>query len=80
MIEAEAELAHDTAKRLKDLAVEVLFINGTADRYFPLPIIEETARLMGDKAVVRLYEGKGHGSVMEDKRFIEDVREFITKG
>jgi pimeloyl-ACP methyl ester carboxylesterase len=80
MIEAEAELNHDTEARLADLTVPVLLINGTADRYFPLPIVEQTARLMGEHVILKLYGGRGHGNLMEDERFIPDVRAFIKEG
>lgn len=80
MIEAEAELAHDTGPSLAGLTVPVLLINGTADLYFPLPIVEETARLMGEHVILKLYEGRGHGNLIADKRFIPDVRNFIEEG
>lgn len=79
MIEAEAELAHDTGPSLAGLTIPVLLINGTADFYFPLPVVEETARLMGKHVTCKLYEGRGHGNLMEDKRFIPDIRAFIAE-
>ena len=75
----EAELAHDTGPRLAGLTVPVLLINGTADIYFPLTIVEETVRLMGEHVTLKLYEGRGHGNLMKDKRFISDVRAFIAE-
>jgi len=77
MIEAQAELAHDTGERLSGLTVPVLLVCGAKDKYFPREIVEETARLMGENGILRLYEGRGHGNLMEDKRFIPDVRAFI---
>ena len=54
---------------------------GQFDQFdFPLPIIEGTARLMGEHVTLKPYEGRGHGNLMEDKRFVPDLRQFIEEG
>jgi len=78
-IEIEAECAHDTAERLPGLRVPVLLIGGTADVFFTPQILRETAGLMGEHVILRLYEGRAHGDLIEDKRFIPDVRAFIEE-
>lgn len=77
MVEAEAALSHDTGKRLSGLTVPVLLICGAEDIYFPRQIVEETARLMGEHGILKLYAGRGHMDLMDDARFIPDLRAFI---
>ncbi|MBU4451075.1 MAG: alpha/beta hydrolase [Actinobacteria bacterium] len=76
IIEAEAELAHDASDSLRRIKVPVLVVYGGDDIYFPKQYVEEMGELI-QNSVLKLYEGKGHMSVMKDKRFIKDVSEFV---
>lgn len=76
LIEAQAELTHDATERLGRIEVPVLILCGDADPYFPLPYIEETARMIPD-AELKLYAGKGH-DIMMDARFGRDILDFVT--
>jgi pimeloyl-ACP methyl ester carboxylesterase len=77
MIEAKAEVAHDAADALPRIAVPVLVVGGTDDFAFPLPVVEEMARLIPN-AQLRIYQG-GHTAAFLDKRFLPDVREFTGR-
>lgn len=76
MVEAEAEVAFDAREILHEIDVPVLIIAGRRDTFFPPEITEETARLMPD-ATLKMYEDRGHGGVIFDKRFPRDLLEFI---
>ena len=78
LIEAEAECAHDASESFRKIENPVLIIAGTNDIYFPKPLVEEAAHLI-DNAVLNLYEGRGHGDLMRDKRLIPDILSFIGK-
>ena len=78
MIEAEAEVAHDAQEVLPSISVAVLICVGTDDVYFPQAIVEETARLI-ERSELKQYEGRGHVSLMRDKRLIPDIQEFLSK-
>lgn len=76
IIEGEAEASHDASDAIVTIDAPVLIIGGTADIYFPQPLIEETHHRIKN-SVLTLYEGKGHMSVMTDKRFPQDIMEFV---
>ncbi|MCP4750403.1 MAG: alpha/beta hydrolase [Proteobacteria bacterium] len=76
MIEVEAELSHNAEEKLRTIKVPVLIINGDSDIYIPKALAEETAALVPN-SIFRLYEGKGHLGVLEDKRFIEDIQDYV---
>ena len=56
----------------------VLIVSGSRDRFFPPAIIDETAALVPDCAVVR-YGGKGHLGTGTDKRVARDVLSFADR-
>jgi pimeloyl-ACP methyl ester carboxylesterase len=78
MVEAEAEVAYDARDVLPDIPVPVLLVCGDEDLYFPKEVYEETARLIPD-CTLRLYEGAGHVGTTRDRRFPQDVLEFVRQ-
>jgi pimeloyl-ACP methyl ester carboxylesterase len=76
MVEAEAEMAFDAREVLPDISVPVLLVCGDADMYIPKELYEETARLIPD-CTLRMYEGIGHVGAVRDKRFPQDVLDFV---
>jgi pimeloyl-ACP methyl ester carboxylesterase len=78
MVEAEAELAFDAREVLPDISVPVLLVCGDADMYIPKELYEETARLIPD-CTLRMYEGIGHVGAVRDKRFPQDVLDFVRQ-
>ena len=78
MVEAEAEVACDARDVLPAIPVPVLLVCGDGDLYFPKEVYEETARLIPDCAL-RMYEGAGHVGATRDRRFPQDVLEFVRQ-
>jgi pimeloyl-ACP methyl ester carboxylesterase len=78
MVEAEAEVACDAREILPAIRVPVLLVCGDEDLYFPKEIYEETARLIPD-CTLRMYEGAGHAGAIRDRRFPQDVLEFVRQ-
>jgi pimeloyl-ACP methyl ester carboxylesterase len=78
MVEAEAEVAFDARDVLPAIAVPVLLVCGDEDLYFPKEVYEETARLIPD-CTLRMYEGSGHVGAVRDKRFPQDVLDFVRQ-
>jgi pimeloyl-ACP methyl ester carboxylesterase len=79
MVEAEAEVACDAREILSDIPVPVLLACGDEDLYFAKEVYEETARLIPD-CRLRMYEGVGHVGAVRDKRFPQDVQDFVRQG
>ena len=78
MVEAEAEMAFDAREILADISVPVLLVCGDADMYIPKELYAETARLIPD-CTLRMYEGIGHVGAIRDKRFPQDVLDFVRQ-
>jgi pimeloyl-ACP methyl ester carboxylesterase len=78
MVEAEAEMAYDARDVLPTIRVPVLLVCGDEDLYFPKEVYEETARLIPD-CTLRMYEGAGHTGAIRDKRFPQDVLDFVRQ-
>ena len=78
MVEAEAEVAFDAREVLPDISVPVLLVCGDEDMYIPKEVYEETARLIPD-CTLRMYEGIGHVGAVRDKRFPQDVLDFVRQ-
>jgi pimeloyl-ACP methyl ester carboxylesterase len=78
MVEAEAEVACDARDVLPAIPVPVLLVCGDADLYFPKEVYEETARLIPD-CTLRMYAGAGHVRAIRDRRFPQDVLEFVRQ-
>ncbi|NIS20297.1 MAG: alpha/beta hydrolase [Thermoplasmata archaeon] len=77
MVEADAEVAFDARPVLAQVKTPVLLINGDNDLYFPLPLIQETARLIPD-CTLKIYPGKGHPGVFQSRQLAPDILDFIT--
>lgn len=77
VIEAKAEVAHEATDALPRITIPVLIVGGTDDFAFPLPAVEEMARLV-PTAELKVYGG-GHTAAFLDKRFLPDVREFTSR-
>jgi pimeloyl-ACP methyl ester carboxylesterase len=77
MVEAQAELDHEAKDSLTRIQVPILIIGGTADVYFPREYTEEMASLVNGSSL-KLYEGKGHMSTLENEAFAKDIFEFIS--
>jgi len=78
LTEANAEVAFDSREILPHIDTPVLLIGGDRDPYFPLELVEETARLIPD-CTLKVYEGKGHVGALSDKRLPHDVLEFVGR-
>jgi pimeloyl-ACP methyl ester carboxylesterase len=78
MVEADAEVACDARDVLPDIPVPVLLVCGDEDLYFPKEVYEETARLI-PACTLRMYEGAGHVGAIRDRRFPQDVLEFVRQ-
>jgi pimeloyl-ACP methyl ester carboxylesterase len=76
LIEARAEVTHDSVDNLKRIKVPVLILVGGNDFYFTSDSAEEMAALI-PSATLKIYSGKGH-EIMNDKRFGQDIAEFIA--
>jgi pimeloyl-ACP methyl ester carboxylesterase len=76
--EAEAEVVCDARDVLPAIPVPVLLVCGDEDLYFPKEVYEETARLIPD-CTLRMYEGAGHVGAIRDRRFPQDVLEFVRQ-
>jgi pimeloyl-ACP methyl ester carboxylesterase len=73
-----AALRHDTTALLPTLRVPTLVIGGSADPFFPTPLLRETAALIPD-AQLKVYQGAGHGLMKRYKRrFEDDVLAFLA--
>jgi pimeloyl-ACP methyl ester carboxylesterase len=78
MVEAEAEVVCDARDVLPAIPVPVLLVCGDEDLYFPKEVYEETARLIPD-CTLRMYDGAGHVGAIRDKRFAQDVLDFVRQ-
>jgi len=79
MVEAHAELAHESLASLAKIQVPVLIICGDKDVYFPKEYSMEMAGLIKGSSL-KLYKGKGHMGTLEDDAFAKDIFEFIGRG
>ena len=78
MVEAQAQLDHETKDSLARIQAPVLIICGTVDVYFPREYVEEMASLIAGSSL-KLYEGKGHMGALEDEAFAKDIFEFTGR-
>jgi pimeloyl-ACP methyl ester carboxylesterase len=76
LIEAEAEVTHDSIESLKCITTPVLILLGGNDFYFTADSAQEMAAMI-PTSTLKIYPGKGH-EIMTDKRFAQDVAEFIA--
>ena len=79
MVEAYAEMEHDSRESLSRIHVPVLIICGDEDVYFPKEYTLEMASLIKGSNL-KLYKGKGHMGTLEDESFTKDIIEFVGHG
>ncbi len=77
-IGAEAVNAFDGRDILPEITVPVLMVCGDRDHWVPKEVYEETARLIHD-CTLKLYPGKDHLGALFDKRFPQDVLDFVRQ-
>lgn len=75
LVEADAERTCDTRADLLRVAAPALLIAGDRDKFFPVSLIEETARLLPDARIV-WYRGRGHMRVAMSPKVTQDVLVF----
>ena len=78
MVEVEAEGTFDARPILTQIEVPVLLINGDKDFYNPVPLIQETARLIPD-CTLKVYPGKGHVGVFQSRQLAPDILDFMNR-
>ena len=73
----EAEVAFDIGERLGEISAPTLVICGARDRAFSPELFRQTAeRIPAARLIV--YEGRGHGGSLTDRRFARDVVSFLA--
>lgn len=72
----EAEEAFDLA-RCEPIQASTLLLAGRDDRFYTQPLFEETAKLVPD-CRLRLFDRRGHLTVMRDPAFGVEVAQFLT--
>jgi pimeloyl-ACP methyl ester carboxylesterase len=77
LIEANAELTHESAESLRRIKIPVLIVCGKDDFAFLLSDVKEMASMI-ENITLKVYEC-GHSTVFLDKQFAKDVREFTLK-
>jgi pimeloyl-ACP methyl ester carboxylesterase len=79
LVETRAELAFDARPVLADIGSRIILLCGDRDQFFPIDLVEETARLIPECTLVR-YEGQGHMRVASSRRVVHDVLGFVARG
>ena len=77
-IVAEAVNAFDGREILPEISVPMLMVCGDRDRWFAKEVYEETARLIPG-CTLKIYPGKDHLGAMSDRRFSQDVLDFVRQ-
>src|SRR4028119_1045680 len=73
----EADLGHDTTGRLAEISAPTLILGGSEDPFYSEGLLREAAEGIPN-AILRRYEGVGHGVPKERKRRYEnDVLAFL---
>jgi pimeloyl-ACP methyl ester carboxylesterase len=73
----EAEVAFDIGDRLGEISAPTLVICGGRDRAFTPELFRQTAERIPEARLI-VYEGRGHGGSLSDRRFARDVVSFLT--
>jgi pimeloyl-ACP methyl ester carboxylesterase len=73
----EAEVAFDMGDWLGEILAPTLVICGERDRAYTPKLFRQTAERIPD-ARLTVYEGRGHGGSLTDRRFARDVVSFLT--
>jgi pimeloyl-ACP methyl ester carboxylesterase len=77
IVTVEAEDAFDASERLGEISAPTLVIGGERDASYSRELFEETTRGIPD-ARLFIYEGRGHGGTVTDRRFARDVTAFLV--
>lgn len=72
----EAEDRFNLRDRLGDIAAPTLVVGGDCDGFYSEELFRETAARIPHGRLV-LYAGKGHMGALADRRFAQDVLEFL---
>jgi pimeloyl-ACP methyl ester carboxylesterase len=78
LVELEAEISYDARPVLPRIEGRVLLVCGDHDQFFPIEVVEETARLIPDCTLVR-YEGQAHVKAATNRRVAHDVLAFVNR-
>ena len=78
LVEAEAERVCDTRALLPRVQVPTLLVAGDRDRFFSRPVVEETARLLDARLVLR--PGKGHAAVCASRETAPLALDLAARG
>jgi pimeloyl-ACP methyl ester carboxylesterase len=73
----EAEDAFDAWERLGEIRAPTLVIGGERDPCYSRELFAETTRGIPDGRLF-IYEGRGHGGTVTDRRFARDVTAFLV--
>jgi pimeloyl-ACP methyl ester carboxylesterase len=77
IVTVEAEDAFDASERLGEISAPTLVIGGERDASYSRELFAETTRGIPD-ARLFIYEGRGHGGTVTDRRFARDVTAFLV--
>jgi pimeloyl-ACP methyl ester carboxylesterase len=77
IVTVEAEDAFDASERLEEISAPTLVIGGERDASYSRELFAETTRGIPD-ARLFIYEGRGHGGTVTDRRFARDVTAFLV--
>jgi pimeloyl-ACP methyl ester carboxylesterase len=72
----EAEVGFDIGERLGEISAPTLVICGERDRAFTPELFRRTAERIPAARLI-MYEGRGHGGSLRDRRFAGDVVSFL---
>jgi len=75
----EAEVVFDIGDRLGEISAPTLVICGGRDRAFTPELFRQTAGRIPDARLI-VYEDRGHGGGLTDRRFPRDVVSFLMAG
>jgi pimeloyl-ACP methyl ester carboxylesterase len=77
IVTVEAEDVFDVSDRLGEISAPTLVIGGERDPCYSRELFAETTRGIPD-ARLFIYEGRGHGGAVTDRRFARDVTAFLA--
>lgn len=78
IVEANAVAAFDAWEELAVIRCPVLLVAGEADRFFPLPVVQQTAAGIRGATVVT-YADRGHAGLFADGRLPSDVVAWLRE-
>lgn len=74
----EAEDAFDVRDRLGRVTAPVLVVSGGRDRFYPLPVVDDTVRRL-PRATHIVYASRSHAGTTLHPRFADDVARFLGR-